>query len=474
LNHGTGYNLQSDDQVEGQIDGSIDFDNVQDHIDCGNDSSLNVGSVDFSLSLWFKYDGVDMGVLAGKGAVLMANRYRLSIESGPGLLMAEIDDNTVSKTIFSTSTYGDNLWHHVSLVRDGNSLRLYIDGLEDPNSPIDITGYGSLDESDSFYINAFRSEVGGTIGYWSTANTDEVRVARLALSPEWIATEFNNQNNPTSFYTIGPETIQQSENQPVMETPDFQYRKDLVVDHMKVEEDLFDFPVLVDIFDTDLRTDVQSDADDIMFKNGYIWCPHEITFFDQTYNETHAHLIAWVRTDLSSSVDTRITMYYGNPDLTAQEYPSAVWGNYVGVWHLEGSPTEPVYDSSPYNNDGVTLGTMDGSDLVPSQIGNGFELDGIDDMINMSESSSLDSITNAGTLSLWLNWVDSTDGGYQRVMTTSDRFILNPLPPPTLLQDDGFELSVQPDGDNYFYPWGGNSIDYNLATNPFVNGIWHH
>ncbi|NHI88720.1 MAG: DUF2341 domain-containing protein [Candidatus Thorarchaeota archaeon] len=473
-NDGTGYNLQSDDQVEGQIDGSIDFDNTQDYINCGNDTSLNVGSNDFSFSLWFNYDGVNMGTLAGKGAVLMAKRYRISIESGPGMLMAAIDDNTVAKNIYSTSTYGDNLWHLVSMIRDGNYLRLYIDGAEDPNSPIDITGYGSLDEVESFYINAFRSEIGGTLGYWSTANTDEVRVANTALSPEWIATEYSNQYSPSSFYTIGPEKTSQAEHQPNVNTAEFKYRKNLIVDHAMVAEDLTDFPMLIDIFDTDLRTDVQADGDDIMFKNGYTWCPHEIVYFDQTYNGTHAHLIAWVKTDLSSSIDTTITMYYGNPDLTNQENPSAVWGSYVGVWHLDQSPAGTVLDSTHYNNDGATLGSMSGSDLVQGQIGSGFELDGIDDMINVSESSSLDSIKSGGTLSIWINWVNSSDGGYQRIMTTSDRFILNPSPPPTLIQDDGFEWAVQPDGDNFFYPWGGNDIDYNLVTNPFTNNVWHH
>ncbi|MFW9893511.1 MAG: DUF2341 domain-containing protein, partial [Candidatus Thorarchaeota archaeon] len=815
-NDGTGYNLQSDDQVDGQIDGSIDFDNNQDYIDCGNDTSLNVGSNDFSLSLWFKYDGVDMGVLAGKGAVLNARRYRISIESGPGMLMAEIDDNNVAMSVFSTSTYGDNLWHHVSLVRDGNNLRLYIDGTEDPNSPTDITGYGSLDEVESFYIGAFRSEIFGTLGYWSTANTDEVRVAKMALSPgwiateysnqfdpnsfysigvelsaqpiefdykkdlvvdhtkvtadlvdfplfidifdsdlrtkvqsdgddiifkigesilphelelfdqtyssthahlvawvkanlsssvdttismyygnpsvenqerpsdvwnsnyvavwhmnqdpsssiimdstingydltaigfgsdqriydgklgtaisvdglddrfaitgisgpvndftfqswftldnpfppgsdmhffrgnsltndypmmrfaassglvvthmevtsdidetctgtkssweadtwfqfawvrnmaavrayhyldgsldaednsadnanphlawnqfailsdfvggnmwgpgavsefrilnvalspEWIAAEYQNQNDPSSFYSIGEETTLREEYQPSIHVTDFQFKKDLVVDHTKVGSDLIDFPMLIDIFDSDLRTKVQSDGDDIMFKSGYIWCPHEIVFFDQSYNSTHAHLIAWVKTDLSSSVDTTITMYYGNSALTSQENPNAVWGDYAGVWHLESSPIGLVYDSSPYNNDGVALGSMSGSDLVQGQIGSGFELDGVDDMINVSESSSLDSIKYAGTLSLWINWANASDGRYQRVMTTSDRFILNPSPPPTLLQDDGFEWAVQPDGDHFFYPWGGDSINYNFVTNPFTNNVWHH
>ena len=473
-NHGTGYNLQSDDQVDGQIDGSIDFDDTQDYINCGNDTSLNVGSNDFSLSLWFKYDGVSMGVLAGKGAVLMAKRYRLSIESGPGMLMANIDDDNAVKSISSTLTYGDDLWHHVSMVRDGNYLRLYIDGEEDPNSPIDITGYGSLDESESFYINAFRSEVGGTLGYWSSANIDEVRVANMALSPDWVATEYSNQLDPDGFYSIGEETARISEYQPGAQTADFKYRKNLVVDHTKVGEDLTDFAMLIDIFDTDLRTDVQSDGDDIMFKSGNAWCPHEITFFDQTYNSTHAHLIAWIKTDLSSSVDTIITMYYGNPDLSALECPAAVWSNYVGVWHLDDSPTEAVYDSSQYNNAGTTLGSMTGSDLVPGQVGNGFELDGIDDMINVSESSSLDSMNYAGTLSLWINWADpSNDLGIQRILSTSTRFITNPTPPPNYLQVDGFEWGAQLDGDCFFYPWGGDGNNYNLVTNPFSNNYWH-
>jgi hypothetical protein len=34
---------------------------------------------------------------------------------------------------------------------------------------------------------------------------DEVRVSNIARSAAWILTEYNNQLNPTAFYTIGPE-----------------------------------------------------------------------------------------------------------------------------------------------------------------------------------------------------------------------------------------------------------------------------
>ena len=34
---------------------------------------------------------------------------------------------------------------------------------------------------------------------------DEVRISNTARSPSWILTEYNNQNNPSTFYTIGSE-----------------------------------------------------------------------------------------------------------------------------------------------------------------------------------------------------------------------------------------------------------------------------
>ena len=38
---------------------------------------------------------------------------------------------------------------------------------------------------------------------------DEVRISKSARTADWIKTEFNNQNNPASFYTIGAEIIHQ-------------------------------------------------------------------------------------------------------------------------------------------------------------------------------------------------------------------------------------------------------------------------
>ena len=36
---------------------------------------------------------------------------------------------------------------------------------------------------------------------------DEVRISNIARTSDWIKTEFNNQNDPGSFYTFGAEVL---------------------------------------------------------------------------------------------------------------------------------------------------------------------------------------------------------------------------------------------------------------------------
>ena len=47
--------------------------------------------------------------------------------------------------------------------------------------------------------------------------------------------------------------------------PDWVYRKRLVIDSAKVDADLSNFPVLVDITDADVQSKAQSNGDDIVF-----------------------------------------------------------------------------------------------------------------------------------------------------------------------------------------------------------------
>ena len=148
------------------------------------------------------------------------------------------------------------------------------------------------------------------------------------------------------------------------------HRKNITIDHTKVDTNILrNFPVLVKCIDTDLLYEAQPDGDDIVFTDA---SGNKLNHEIEKYNSTTGELIAWVNvTSLSPSVDTVISMYFGNEAATNQQNPSGVWdGNYVMVQHLEESTGNTMYDSTTYGNNGIstntaftTTGKMDGARL---------------------------------------------------------------------------------------------------------------
>jgi len=136
-----------------------------------------------------------------------------------------------------------------------------------------------------------------------------------------------------------------------------QYKKEITIDHSKVSDDLTSFPVLIDITDSDLQSKAQSDGDDIVFTsdNGITQLDHEI----EAYDSSTGHLVVWVRVpSLSSTSDTILYMYYGNPSASNQENPTGVWdAHYVMVQHLE-EASGTLHDSTSHDNDGTNTGAV--------------------------------------------------------------------------------------------------------------------
>ncbi|MDX1798676.1 MAG: DUF2341 domain-containing protein, partial [Candidatus Lokiarchaeia archaeon] len=154
----------------------------------------------------------------------------------------------------------------------------------------------------------------------------------------------------------------------------FDHYKSITIDHTQVSgaSGLINFPFLISIFDTDLRFDVQSDGDDIAFSSNNVWLDHEIEVFDQTYNGTHAKLVAWVRIPaLSATIDTVIRMYYGNSTMSSRQNPEGVWdSNYYAVYHMNQDPSSSSVLDSTINNYDLTPGSgFKSGDLVDGIIG---------------------------------------------------------------------------------------------------------
>jgi hypothetical protein len=190
----------------------------------------------------------------------------------------------------------------------------------------------------------------------------------------------------------------------VLGSPDWlanwQYRKQIAIDHTKVAADLTDFPVLISLTDADLAAHAQSNGYDIAFiDDNANQLNHEI----ERYNLTNGELTAWVQVpSLSSTVDTVLYMYYGNPSASNQQNKTGVWdSNYKMVQHLN-QISGTQYDS-----------TANGHDAVPNGgVGQGVagKIDGADSFAgDASQYLSVGSISASDwTISFWANSANIT------------------------------------------------------------------
>jgi len=201
---------------------------------------------------------------------------------------------------------------------------------------------------------------GGNNTYTQTTTVFDERSTMYWWSVNCSDTSTGNWTNETYCFTTtaGFDPFNQG----------WQYRKKIVIDHMKVEDDLTNFPVLIDLdSDPDLAAYAQDNGNDILFMDDdgvATKLSHEIELF----NGSSGDLTAWVNvTSLSSTVDTVLYMYYGNGTCVNQQNPEGVWdSDYQGVWHLNQ--------------------TSSGSDVWKDSTGNGY--DGTDNNMNPSDSGT--------------------------------------------------------------------------------------
>jgi len=174
-------------------------------------------------------------------------------------------------------------------------------------------------------------------------------------------------------------------------TEGWEYRKMITVNHSMVAGDLENFPVVLELTDSDLRDKAQDDGDDILFMNGAGVATrlyHEIEEFDSSTGR----LITWVNiSSLSPTVDTSFYLYYGNMGSSTQQCPEKVWdSDFMLVQHFN-ERTGALFDSTGYSNDGIPYGGVTQDAL--GKIGNADGFDGSNDYIECENSASLNPST---------------------------------------------------------------------------------
>lgn len=182
------------------------------HIDMddGASNSLDFGDTDdFTLEAWFYRDSNlsdDTVVAKRNGQAAGDIGYTLWIDDATDDINFEVSDGTDEFLINGTTSIGTG-WYHIGVVFDQDSAsnsKVYLNSADDTESTTGTIGnVGDLSNAVDFRIGTESDSAEAFDGI-----IDEVRVSNTVRLADWIATSYNNQNNPTVggfLASMGPE-----------------------------------------------------------------------------------------------------------------------------------------------------------------------------------------------------------------------------------------------------------------------------
>ncbi|OGN15907.1 MAG: hypothetical protein A3J47_02860 [Candidatus Yanofskybacteria bacterium RIFCSPHIGHO2_02_FULL_43_22] len=440
-NHGTDNgSMDANDQVAGQMNGSLDFDGSDDYVRVEDSSSLNFQNSSVSIGMWIYWGGTVSGrtiAKANSGGSPYHGDFFMKLDTSNQKLSVRFKTNDSSQTqnpeVVSSINFPINKWAHAfaTFNTDTDTTRLYTNGILVAEDTVSI--YELLDTT-GFLCTCNPSFPPQSIG----GKIDEIRVSNTVRSADWIKTEYTNQFKPSLFYAVGGLESRISSTTRIGRTTtssdttpgwyqasgnNWDYRKKITVDKNKVSgaSNLSNFPLLISRTDPDFKhtsfggnvasssAGITGGGGDFVFtsSDGTTKLDHEI----EKYASSSGELWAWVEVPtLSVAQDTIIYVYYGGPSSGAtNQNKTGVWdSNYQGVWHLSERVTDETgtgihYDSrsSPVNGNQVNNDDIDGK-IARAQI-----FDGTGDYIDMNNNVDLER-TSPMTFSLWVKSYSDT------------------------------------------------------------------
>lgn len=170
-----------------------------------HDAALNPGSGDMTWNLWFASDDAISSVSVlrilltkGRWNVYGAHVYIILRGGVVNGIYAQYrtssSNNTIQPTTDYSSVVGDGDYHMVSLVADGSTLRLYLDGDEIASGP------KTLSISPSAELRLGGGEEFGS-NYLFDGRLDNYSQWGSAKSAAYLKTTYNNINEGTNFFT---------------------------------------------------------------------------------------------------------------------------------------------------------------------------------------------------------------------------------------------------------------------------------
>lgn len=211
--NGTSFGaMTATDLIPGKLGNGINFDGSNDYFALASKFYTNQGEIaQISISAWVNTTYSSNGAF-NNWSILDFDRseYFNIFVHGNGQLGFATRAGGISDSYGGTpGDLNDGNWHYVVGVFNGTNKLLYIDGalsltVANPHGGVSLgTGtnrFGFIGEgSEASTFNANRNNI------YYNGSYDEIRFLNTSLSSDWISTEYNNQNSPSTFYSHSAE-----------------------------------------------------------------------------------------------------------------------------------------------------------------------------------------------------------------------------------------------------------------------------
>ncbi|WP_188277719.1 sialidase family protein [Streptomyces sp. CBMA152] len=200
--------------VTGRIgSGAASVDRTHPGTETGFSPTLDVGSGDFTYTLWFRYAAspttADQALVWAYGSGGSSPQLWVRAQPGQDRLYAWVQTDTSTAAVAlpdttSTTAYGDDAWHLMTLTRSTDKVTLGVDA----RSPVTVGGLtGSLTPAQGSGQQGVRvgSKLDGTSVL--TGDVDEFRVYHRALSTAEIASVAGSAAGSSGSYPADPPAL---------------------------------------------------------------------------------------------------------------------------------------------------------------------------------------------------------------------------------------------------------------------------
>ncbi len=182
--------MSSSNIVDGKVGKALNFDGSDDYISLP--FIINPSTTPLSATL---FGSIDTD-LSSNGTALQQNGtsgrswiYRFATDPNPFSTYLG-GSRTDSNTAIAPTT-----WYSLGMTYASGTVQLYTNG-----SPDSSKAETPESETDTFIIGSGKGSA-----FWD-GQIDEVRISSTNRSANWISTEYNNQNSPSTFYTATSQT----------------------------------------------------------------------------------------------------------------------------------------------------------------------------------------------------------------------------------------------------------------------------